>query len=229
MKVELDNLLAEVGAKLPQNLSVAEKCRKALSPSMVWVGELLVADRDQDYAVLLRGSYGSALEAVSLVAFGMIRPAVLSLRSHYELSLQSLYYRDHPVEWNSVLAYRSQPLLPGNIKKYLKENFPNFEQRMSVLKSNTNRSYQDCYNVLSGVAHGTAVNSISSAMVPMDLIESKLVVEQSIPVFESVGECVSDIFLSCYQSNWLSVPNSVRQSIALRLDGSNCAKSLFFS
>ena len=178
--------------------------------------------------VLLKGCYGSAVEAVSLVSFGLVRPAVLSLRSYFELSLQYLYYKDHPVEWRSVLGYRAQPVLPGNVKKYLRENYEKFERRFTKLSRVKTRKQQDCYQVLSGVAHGAAVNAMSSAVRPVELVETEQVVSQSVSIFHEVGEHAFDVYVSSFEGNWLSLSEETRDELKVRFKEKQAKKELQF-
>lgn len=198
------------------NAAVSEKCRQHLRMSLAWTALYLEGGLHSHCDVLLKGGYGTAVEAVSLLSFGLVRPAVLSLRSHYELSLQFLYYKDHPVEWKAVQMYRDQPNLPGVTKKYLKDYSSDFEDRFKKLTICKTRQNEDCYGVLSGIAHGTAINSITTATQPHELIESAAVVESATNVFLEVAENISDIYVSSFPSNWLSVPTLVRESLNIR-------------
>lgn len=181
----------------------------------------LVSEQHCECDLLLKGCYGSAVEAVALLSFGLVRPAVLSLRSHYELSLMFLFYKDHPVEWRNVQAYRDKPKLPGEIKKYLQNNFENYEARWKSLSKVKERKHEDCYEILSGVAHGTAINSVSTATTPEELIEPQDVVSQTVELFLSVGESLSDINLSCTEVSWVSLSEELQSALSKRYGGKN--------
>ena len=221
-----DELFHVVETKISVNTLYANRCIDKLRPSLIWIGEFINVSSPKSCDILLRGCYGAGVEAVSLVSFGLIRPAVLSLRSFYELNLQYLYYRDHPVEWRSVVEYRSRPKLPGEIKKYLKDYFPKFEDRFETLLKEKTRSNDDCYQALSGVAHGTAINSISSASQPKDIVEIEEVVSQSVNIFADVGEQVCDIYVSCFDGNWFSLPDEIRNGLKIRFDGKQPRREL---
>ncbi|GBQ46864.1 hypothetical protein [Acetobacter ghanensis] len=210
------------------NSSGADECLEMLKPSLTWIAMYLrVSPSECD--ILLKGCYGSAVESISLISCGLVRPAILSLRSHYELSLQYLYYKDHPVEWRNVKCFKSQPSLPGVIKKYLRENFPDFEYRLKKLSEAKESISQECYDILSGIAHGTALNSISTATKPKELIENEATVRQSYGVFLNVGETLSDIHLACHESNWLSIPPPIQQKLKERFGNKNPKEELRFS
>ena len=221
-------LAAAVEAGIQINSSYAHKCMDKLRPSLVWTGRLIDTSLPESCDVLSRGSYGAAVEAVSLVSFGLIRPAMLSLRSYYELSLQYLYYRDHPVEWRSVTQFRTRPILPATAKNYLRDNFPNFDSRFNTLLGVKTRNNKDCYDVLSGIAHGTAINSISTAIEPAELLESENVVSQSVDIFKDVGEHTCDVFVASFEGNWLSIPEETRSDLRARFAGKEPRAELSF-
>lgn len=207
---------------------IADRCADNLRCALTWTARHMEVEPRSECKVLLQGGYGSAVEAVSLVSFGLVRPAILSLRSYYELTLQFLYYKDHPVEWRNVKSYRSQPNLPGQNKKYLRDNFPKFEKRFKKLETIKCRANEDCYTILSGVAHSTAINSISAATIPRELIENRETVVQVENIFLEVGECVSDIHVASFESNWLSLPDLVQSNLRARLGDKNPSQELDF-
>ena len=210
-----------VESRIGTNAPYAVKCMVSIQPSLIWTAKQMKTGSSAPCGIILKGCYGSAVEAVSLVSFGLVRPAVLSLRLHYELSLQYLFYKDHPVEWRNVAEFRSQPNMPGVINKYLRESFPKFEHRFKKLMKVKTRSRDDCYQVLSGVAHGTAIRSISSATRPVELVEPENVISQSVTVFHDVGEHLGDIYVSSFASNWLSLPQMTRNDLKARFGNKN--------
>ena len=218
----IDTIKSEVG----KYGKIADKCLVNLRPSILWTAKHVATGEHEDVKILMNGCYGAAVEAVSLVSFGLIRPAILSLRSHYELSLMFLYYKNHPVEWRSTLSFRARPKLPGDVKKYLREHFENFSERWSNLEKSKRRKFENCYEILSGVAHGAAINSISSATKPADLVEKIEVVKQTPNIFTEVGETISDIYVSCFSGNWISLDDDVKSDLEKRLGAGQAAKKL---
>ncbi len=220
---------AAVAAQVGANTETADECKEHLRLSLTWTAKNLKSTQHQHCKLLLRGSYGTAVEAVSLLSFGLVRPAVLSLRAHYELSLQFLFYKDHPVEWEGVMSFRKQPNLPRANKKYLKEFYPDFDSRLNTLLATKSREHDDCYDVLSGIAHGTAIHSITSATKPEELVEKKNIVDSAKNVFSDVAETISDINVACFESNWLSLPNLVQENLTNRFEGKTPASELNMS
>ena len=105
-----------ISEKFKYTAPSANECRSHLKSSLSWA-ELLRGDDKSDCELLLNGGYGAAVESVTLISFGFVRPAILSLRAYYELSLMYLYYKDHPVEWRNTTDFRARPKLPGEVKK----------------------------------------------------------------------------------------------------------------
>lgn len=223
-KEQFDDLIASIQSSAPDFIPLATQCSEGLRPSLAWAGLYLDVAGADPSAILLRAAYGSAVESVSLTAFGMVRPAMLALRSHYELSLQYLYFKDHPKELKSLIDFRSQGPLPSVVKKYLKDYSPNFESRLGKLSKVARRNFSDPYGVLSGVAHGNALNSISVASMPHELVEEKQSVEQSLALFKAVGESLSDYYLSEFDANWLSVPEKVKEDVSERFSGKDASE-----
>ena len=210
-----------VALQIGESAPIAEACSGHLKQSLTWTMTSLDKEDHEDCTLLLNGCYGAAVEAVTLTSFGLVRPAVLSLRSHYELSLMFLYYKDHPVEWRNTKQYRARPKLPGDIKKYLRNNFESFEDRWKSLCKVKERGVEDCYDVLSGVAHGTALNSISSATKPVELIESEETIQQSVYIFLAVSESINDIYISCFEGSWISLADETKSKLEKRFGKKN--------
>jgi len=211
------SLASSILAKVDDRATAADSCAQSLRISLSWLKNELHDDCSHDLSILLNGCYGSAMEAVCLISFGLVRPAVSSLRSHYELFLRYLYYRDHPVEWDATKSYRAKSKLPGEIKKYFSEYFPDYKSRMTALEKCKNRSFVDCYDILSGIVHGSALNSIAGEIEMLDLVEKIEVVNQAVPIFEGTSECLSDICFALYSNNYPSLPTEAKKSLECRL------------
>jgi len=223
---DYDALAAIVAAKVDANSGVADECKELLRLSLTWAALHHQNERYKHCELLLQGSYGTAVEAVSLLSFGLVGPAVLSLRAHYELSLQFLFYKDHPVEWKGVLSFRNQANLPAANKRYLKDYCSGFDGRHKSLLACKTRENDDCYGVLSGIAHGAAIHSITLATKPQELVESEEIVASAKAIFLDVAESISDINVACFDGNWLSLPDLVRADLTTRFEGKAPASEL---
>lgn len=229
MAGKYDDLAALVQSNIGEYTPIADQCLEELRLSMTWVGHYISCDTDNPALLLAEGAYGAAVEALSLVAFGLSRPATLALRSHYEFSLQYLFYREHPREWKTVSSFMGQAVLPGVVKKYLKDNYASFDDRLGKLEKKKTRSMDDIYGILSGVAHGYAINSISKAENPVDLVNPKHIVTSMISLCHDTSEILSDTFLSAFDNNWMSVPQLVRDNASARFgSGVNAGSELSF-
>lgn len=214
-------LLDSIKPRIPSNAVAANACLEHLRLSLSWITRHMQGEEAHCCEQLLKGCYGAAIEAVCLTAFALVRPGMLSLRAHYELSLQFLFYKDHPIEWRNVKSLKSQPTLPGSNKKYLKDNYAYFEDRFKKLSNIKTRMNEDCYDVLSGIAHGTAINSISSATKPEELPEGEGVVSEAVGIFLDASEYLSDTYVSCFEGNWLSLPELTRSNLEIRFGSKN--------
>ncbi|MEO9462829.1 MAG: hypothetical protein ABJ063_12120 [Marinomonas sp.] len=222
-------LLAEEVTKKTSDLEeTANSAASELKLSMTWVGHYHNLASDAPATIVLKGAYGCAVESISLLSFGLLRPAILSLRSHFELSLQYLYLRDHPRELQSWQDYRWQAPLPGALKKYLREHCPYFEGRLAKLQKVRCRDQEEIYGLLSAVAHGNAINSISLASQPIELVEKDSELAKSIKVFGAVSEFISDYYVSEFSNNWLSLPTEVQANLTERFDAKLPNKELGF-
>jgi hypothetical protein len=228
MATKYDDLVLLIQANIGEYSSVADKCLDELRLSMTWIGYYLNCDAGNPALLLAEGAYGAAVESVSLTALGLSRPATLALRSHYELSLQYLFYREHPREWKAIASFMGQSILPGAVKKYLRENYVQYGERVSKLEKRSSRNLSDVYGTLSGVAHGYAINSVSKAENPSHLVCSPNVVASIISICHDTSEVLSDVFLSAFDNNWMSVPQHVRDSVAKRYGSVNPTEELSF-
>jgi hypothetical protein len=161
------------------------------------------------------------------MALGLMRPSIFSLRSHYEFFLSYLYYRDHVVELEAASSFRDSFNLPGEIKKYLRIYFEEFDYRMKILTQHRTRKDEDYYGPLSGVTHGGAIGSIPTAQKPEDVQLPSTILVQAPSVFSGVAENLSDIAVGAARSNWLSLPGVVQASLVVRL-GENAKDELRF-
>ena len=208
------------------NYDTVKCCYRYLRIPLFWVSEHKKLYPDLHCQSLLDGAYGTAVEALSLLSLGLVRPAVLSLRSFYEINMMYIYYRDHPVEWKAVTEYRSQAKLPGEIKKYILQMYPEAGSRSNELQKNKNRKYDDCYEILSAVAHSRALNSIVVANKPDEIISDADTIKQSKEVFLSTAETVFDIYLMVFEGGWLALPNEVQAEVQNRFGAKRFRKLL---
>jgi hypothetical protein len=221
--------LAElVRANLPSTLNVAQACEEALQPSLEWIGHYLSIEKSVEAKRLLEASYSAGVEAVSLVAFGIARAAVFSCRGHYEFYLMYLYYKDHPVELNAALSYRDSLKLPGELKKYFRTYSQSYEMRWKELtKTRKKNGEDDVYDVLSGVVHGGALESLPAASSPIEVTANIDILKQFPELMEGVAEYLSDTSVATYETNWMSLPEKIRGRLVKRFGKYSAQDALF--
>lgn len=66
-----DRFASVVAAQVAFNAPFAETCLQHLRSSLIWTAKHLESGTSPDCELLLKGSYGAAVEAVSLVSFGL--------------------------------------------------------------------------------------------------------------------------------------------------------------
>ena len=227
-KKPFEDLIEEFSSSLDQNIIIAQECKQHLLLSSSWIELGLLDTSPQSPVEILRGANAAAIEAISFIALGLLRPAVLSLRSHFELSLMYTFYCTHPIEWNSAKNYQTEHKLPKAIKTYLANHYSSYTKRWNELEKRKDGEFDDCYKILSSVAHGSALNSISTAINPVELIENQETLNQAPKIFYATAEMISDIYVSHSISNWISLPSIVRTNVSGRFGTQDPKKILMF-
>ena len=220
-------VLGSVNSGFVDREPIAIRCGENLALSLNWLGHFLTFHPGNSANVIAESSYSAAVEATTLISLGALRSAILSLRSHYEFFLMYLFYIDHRVELESSLQYRSHLKLPGDIKKYLKEYYPDFVSRWATLIKVKTRPDDDLYGRLSAVAHGSAVASLPAAKDPGDVLVSPGILTQAEVMFSDVSENLSDFCVATSSVSWISLPQLQRSALLTRL-GPAAKKKLNF-
>jgi len=222
------SIIKNFDSNLDDFAPIASQCKEHIELSNCWITSLISTESGEAPEKLLHAANASAVEAITFIALGLLRPAVLSLRSYYELTLMFTYYQSHPIEWNSAKSFRTDHKLPKAIQTYLATNYPHYKKRWDELKNRKQRDSDNCYAVLSSVAHGSAMNSLPSAKNPKELIASKETLSQAPRIFYETAEMVSDIYISCSEMNWISLPKNAKDNIKERFGDHDAKKLLLF-
>lgn len=197
---------------------ISAKCQKNLSLSLCWMNVLQTTKTCDSDWFTVDGAVSSAKEAVALISLGLYRPAVLSLRSFYEISLMNLYYKDHQSEWLAASKGYSNLLLPGKILEHLTLMDTRHKARWKKLNQYKKRREENVYKALSGVAHGSRFNSVIIIDKPSDIVSPVSQLSQSPEIFYAVSEMISDICVSSFQFNWASLPEDCKENLISRMD-----------
>ncbi len=221
---ELDDAIA---AEQGIRLQYADQCEKAFQLIRAWLAKYTTEYDNEARRVLITGAFSAAVEVVSAAYLGLMRSALFSLRTHYELAYGWLYYRDHPVEWQAVSSGNEQARLPGTIDQYLVKYYSQHEARWRQLERKAKRKIVDPYARMSAFIHGAYPNTIPTAKTPADIVAPLNVISQLPSFVQDVSETLSDLFVSCHVGNWHSIPDEIRESLIVRFAGEAKSKLKF--
>lgn len=190
----------------------------AIKELVDWLGYLESAQKTSIADELLLGVRSALLEAIGALSLGLTRSALFAMRAQIDILLSWLYFRDHPVEWESV-EYSGDPYrLPADVKKYLHQYWPGFTGRQRLLKKvSPTKAPKDPYELLSAHIHGQNTSTIPHIGSLKEIVYSKQQVLEGIKVQELVVSYLSGVLLCCFAKEWLDLPSSVRQNFKKRL------------
>ena len=164
---------------------------------------------------LLSGVRSALLEAIGALSLGLTRSALFAMRAQIDILLSWLYFRDHPVEWESV-EYSGEPYrLPADVKKYLRQYWPGFAQRQNLLEKVD--STKDPYELLSAHIHGQNTSTIPHIGSLKEIVYPKQHVLEGVKVQELTASYLSGILLCCFAKESIDLPSSVHQNFKKRL------------
>jgi hypothetical protein len=182
-----------------------------------WLSYLSITQRTQVADTLLDGASSSIRETASCLALGLVRPALVSLRTQIDLILGWLYFKDHSVEWRSVNAFGEGFKLKREILEYLADNYKGFTTRLAILKEVAQRKTEDPYRLLSAHVHAQSVPALPSATVLADVVHGENTCEQCNVLTGEVCEYISDLLVCVYAPLWAALPLTVRKNVEERL------------
>jgi hypothetical protein len=213
-------LSSNLTARLNQNLrdfdTAFSRFCEAVPLSTDWIQrEWLLADGNKARA-LLAGAKVALLETGTAWAIGSNRGAASSLRAYIESSFSWLYYKDHPVELNAVLARQMDMLLPKAIQSYLGNIDHGFEKSYSNLARKKRRTNEYFYTDVSQFVH--AHPSVTLGSVDIEAAAVSVPRDDSFLILsEMADEFISDNYLATYRASWGDVPTSVQSDAQTRL------------
>lgn len=212
-----DELLGHVNDHFKGNRALALKAQGAMVTTEAWLSKFRTEYSGSPALRLAEAGHSAAVEVVSAVSLGLARPAVFSLRSHFELFLMFLFYKDHLKELRAADEDMEFMKLPGEITKYLKRYCPDYENRLKVLDLRKTRPKEPgAYHRLSAIVHGSSQTAAPSAGLPKDVCFEPKTLEPLVALVADICEELSDIAVSAHEGNWLSLPTVVQQSLAAR-------------
>lgn len=176
---------------------------------------------------LLDGAVSSLREAAACAALGLIRPALLALRTEIDLIFGWLYFKDHPVEWEYVNSKSDGFKLKKEILDYLAKYHESFGSRFGTLKDIRTRVEPDPYRLLSAHIHSQSLNTIPLIDMLADVVDPKNAAMEMIQISREVDEFVSDILFSVFGGSWTQIPKSLLISLDSRFKTPNQKKTFF--
>lgn len=176
---------------------------------------------------LLVGVRSSLIEAVACAALGFVRPALFALRTEIDLTLTWLYFKDHPVEWDSLNSTGDGFKLKKEIFDYLTRYFDGFSERYALLNQVCSRREKDSYRFLSAHIHSQSYNTLPVANSLADVVRDGTVMHELVLIANDVDEYISDILLSLYVKDWVHIPGDVLKSVSSKIK-SEGQKKVFF-
>jgi hypothetical protein len=221
---DLDKAIETDRAK---RLEYAVQSEAAFSLIRQWLAKFAAEYDNEIKKALITGALSASVEVVSAAYLGLMRSAVVSLRTHFELVYAWLYYRDHQVEWQAVVSGSEQARLPGAIDQYLAKYYPQHLTRWAELVKNAGRKIKEPYGQMSVLIHSGSPGAIPTATKPADIVSPPNIVAQLPPFIEAVSESLSDVFVSCHPGNWHSLPERVRTSLDTRFSAKAKSKLHF--
>jgi hypothetical protein len=208
-------------------MTYADQSEKQFQLSRTWLMKYAAEYDNEIRQALVMGALSAAVEVVAAGYLGLMRSAVFSLRTHFDLAYGWLYYRDHPIEWKAVASGSEQARLPGAIDQYLGKYYSLHKGRWTELEKKASRKIIDPYGRMSAIIHGGYQNTVPKAMKPADIVFPPDIIAQLPSFIYDVSETLSDVFVSCHVGNWHSVPDGVKENLNKRFAGEEKVKLLF--
>jgi len=222
------DLQKKIASEFGDRIPVATDSEAALGISIAWLRHFYEFGTPSNASTsLLDAAHSAAIEVTSSVACGLVRPAIFSLRSHYEFFFMYLFYKDHPVEWSSLQNGNEWVRLPKELKTYLRQYYPWSETRLKKLNDVKSRKEDDPYFVLSAFVHGGKLQTLPKARLPKETCFALETVKQMPNLIADISEYLSDVATSVYSGNFLGLPPAVKTNLTTRFAKASEAEKIF--
>ena len=197
---------------------------RATQLSLAWLGYLRSAQTNGTADELLNGFHAAILEAAGCLAIGLVRPAVFSMRTQFDILFAWIYFKDHPVEWRHVELTGEKYHLVSEVRKYLGTFDRRFQKRFSLLRRQRTRGEEDPYRLLSAHVHSQNSATLPPLVGIEKLVQPKDRCLECVALQEEISEYLSDVLTSCFVTQWADLPESVTESIRNRLGAKKLEK-----
>lgn len=177
---------------------------------------------------LLDGAVSSLREVAACSGLGLVRPALLAMRTEIDLILSWLYFKDHIVEWEFVNATGDGFKLKKEILDYLAKYCSEFGARYGILKDTMTRTEVDPYRLLSAHIHSQSLSTLPMIDELKDVVRGSDFVDDLPKLAHEVDEYISDTLFSLFASSWTQIPVPLISSLDSRFK-SKIQKKTFFN
>jgi hypothetical protein len=198
-----------------------EDLHHASLPLLEWLEFLQASEVTGCCDEQLAALRASLVETCGCLTLGLVRPTLFSLRSQIDIAFAWLYFKDHPIEWNTVITYGEGFLLKKEIFDYLENNFRGFKLRFQVLLKHKKRTSEDPYRLLSAHIHSQGMSTMPTYEHLEALVGGESLFLDCLELQKEVAEYIGDIFLSIFSHKWASLPDGIMLSAKQRLSGTD--------
>lgn len=213
---------SEIANRVTANLAGLEPAlaqfTDTLPLSKDWIQREWLLSTNNPARPLLLGAKVAMLEAGTAWGIGANRGAASSLRAYIENAMAWLHYKDHPVEYRSVEARRSDLMLPKALQSYIKQHDIGFEKAYGDLTKSSSRGKDDeyYYSVVSQFVHAhPAFTTLSDKI--YELAVSSPRDASFLTLCAKSDEFISDNYAAYYRASWDDAPATAKANVAARL------------
>jgi hypothetical protein len=214
------NTETKIAARITENLKAHSKAFAEfvaiIRLSQSWIEFSWPLTGTNPAGPLMAGAKISLLEAGTSWLIGSNRGAAASLRTHLENSIAWLYYKDHPIEYRTMLARDEDLLLPKAVKSYLQRIDRGYEKAYAAIVATAGRPNEYYYSDVSQFVHAhPAFAALGSDVASIVISQPRDV--GFLKICAHADEFLSDIYVTCYRHNWDMIPQAVKDNITKRL------------
>lgn len=188
----------------------------AASAQLLWLNYICTSQLTGTADCLVKGAYSSIRESAICIALGLVRPSVAAMRLQIDLALGWLYFRHHPVEWDRVQRSGDGFKLKSEILVYLKDNFPCFKHRLSLLEERKTRTLDDPYRLLSAHMHAQSESTVPQIDAPSTMLANAQQRTEAVALLRECSEYISDVYWSIFAANRHALPSSLEEELNQR-------------
>lgn len=197
---------------------------RATQLPLAWLGYIRSAQTSGTANELLDGFHAALIETAGCLAIGLVRPALFSMRAQVDILLAWLYFRDHPIEWKHVELTGEKYHLVSEVLKYLRTYDRGFQQRLGLLRAERAQGEEDPYRLLSAHVHSQNSATLPPLVAIEKLVQPKNRCLECVALQEEISEYLSDVLASCFVTQWTDFPESITNSIRVRLGAKKLKK-----